>query len=154
MKQLKGFEEKGKEDQIWALQKGLYGLPQGSRIWNKAMHKGMVGLDFTRIKCEYCLYFHKTKDGIILVGIHVDGFFLAASHLAQVSQFKIELASIWEISDLGEAKFCVGIAITRDLTNHYIYLSQTALIDKILSSFNMTDCNAVSTPMEAGLTLS
>jgi hypothetical protein len=30
MKQPKGFEVKGLEEQIWELQKGLYGLPQGS----------------------------------------------------------------------------------------------------------------------------
>ena len=154
MKQPKGFEAKGKEDQIWELMKGLYGLPQGSRIWNKAMNKGMLSLGFTRIKCEYCLYFRMTPSGIVLTGIHVDDFLLAASCLSQASQFKSELASIWEISDLGEAKFCVGVAIKRDLPNHHVYLSQTALIDKILSSFNMTDCNPVLTPMEAGLVLS
>jgi hypothetical protein len=154
MKQPKGFETKGKEDHIWELVKGLYGLPQGSRIWNKAMNKGMLSLGFTRIKSEYCLYFRRTPSGIILTGIHVDDFFIAASCSNQASQFKLQLASIWEISDLGEAKFCVGIAIKRDLAEHRIYLSQTALIDKILSSFNMTECNPVSTPMEAGLVLS
>jgi hypothetical protein len=49
MRQPKGFEEKGLEDQIWELQKGLYGIPQGLRVWNKAMDTGMVGLGFTRI---------------------------------------------------------------------------------------------------------
>jgi hypothetical protein len=40
MKQPKGFEEKGEEDKIWELQKGLYGLPQACRIWNMAMNQG------------------------------------------------------------------------------------------------------------------
>ena len=61
---------------------------------------------------------------------------------------------MWEISDLGEAQFCIGIAIERDLANHYIYLSQTALIDRILVQFHMTDANPVTTPMEAGVSLS
>ena len=30
MKQPKGFKVKGSKEQIWELQKGLYGLPQGS----------------------------------------------------------------------------------------------------------------------------
>jgi hypothetical protein len=154
MKQPKGFEEKGEEDKIWELQKGLYGLPQAGRIWNKAMNQGMLTLGFTRIKCEYCLYFRQTEAGTLLTGVHVDDFFLAASCLIQATDFKTQLASIWEISDLGEANFCIGIAIERDLANHHIYLSQTALIDKILASFNMLDCIPVSTPMEAGLVLS
>jgi len=81
----------------------------------------------------------------------VDDFFTTTSSFAQASTFKNQLASIWEILDLGEAKFCLGIAIERDLVNQHIYLSQTALIDKILTLFNMTNCNPVSTPMEAGL---
>ena len=60
MKQPKGFEEKGREDDIWGLQKGLYGLPQAGRVWNKAMNQAMLKLGFTRIKCEYCLYFQTT----------------------------------------------------------------------------------------------
>lgn len=121
MKQPKGFEVKGLEDYVWELLKGLYGLPQGSRIWNKAMNAGMASLGFIRISCKYCLYLRETKSGTI---------------------------------DLGEAKFCVRVAIEHDLNNHHIYLSQTALIDKILEQFNMTNCNPVSTPMEAGLILS
>jgi len=154
MKQPKGFEEEGRKDDIWELQRGLYGLPQGGRIWNKKMNKEMVTLGFTRLKCEYCLYFRQTEDGTVLTGIHVDDFFTAASCLIQATTFRDQLASIWEISDLGEAKFCLGIAIERDLVNRHIYLSQTALIDKVLTTFSMTNCNPVSTPMEAGLILS
>jgi len=154
MKQPKGFEAKGKEDHIWELLKGLYGLPQGSHIWNKTMNAGMASLGFTRISCEYCLYFWETESGSILTGIHVDDFLMAVSSLLEASSFKTELSSIWEIKDLGEAKFCVGVAIERDLINHHIYLSQTALIDKILEQFNMINCNPVSTPMESGLVLS
>ena len=114
----------------------------------------MISLGFMWIKCKYCLYFHQTEAGTLLTGIHINDFFLAASCLSKAATFKQQLASIWEISDLGDASFCVGIAIERDLANHHIYLSQTALIDKILDSFNMVDCNPVSTPMEAGLILS
>jgi len=109
---------------------------------------------FTRIKCKYCLYFRQTKDRTVLTGIHINDFLLTASSLLQAANFKRQIASIWEISDLGEAKFCVGIAIEHDLINHHIYLAQTALIDKILTLFNMADCNPVLTPMETGLVLS
>ena len=151
MRQPKGFEAEGKEDLIWELQKGLYGLQQAGRIWNKAMNQGMLSLGFMRIKC---LYFHQTKDGTVLTGIHVDDFLLTASSLLQAADFKHQITSIWEISDLGEAKFCIGITIECDLANHHIYLSQMALIDKILTLFNMINCNPVSTLMEAGLILS
>jgi hypothetical protein len=118
------------------------------------MNKGMSKIGFTRIHCEYCLYIRDTESGSVLTGIHVDDFFIAASDLLQISTFKAELSAIWEIKDLGEARFCVGVAIEHNLANSYIYLSQTALINKILEQFNMIDCNSVSTPMEASLVLS
>ena len=33
------FAEPGKEDWVWCLQHGLYGMKQSGRIWNKTMHK-------------------------------------------------------------------------------------------------------------------
>jgi hypothetical protein len=153
MKQPQGFEAPGREEDIWELHKGLYGLPQGSHIWNKAINTGMVSLGFTRIKCKYCLYFCKTATAIILSGIHINDFFVTTSSSSESSKFKCQISSIWEISDLGKSQFCIGITIECDLTNHHIYLSQTTLIDKVLKQFNMTDCNLVSTPMESGLVL-
>jgi hypothetical protein len=154
MEQPEGFVAEGFEDYIWMLFKRLYGLPQASRIWNKTMHEGVVSLGFKRVRCEYCLYYRKAPDGIVLTGIHIDDFFSAISNALEASRFKSQLASLWEISDLGEAKFCVGIAIDRDLVNRHVYLSQTSLIDRILVTFGMTNANAVATPMEAGLVLS
>ena len=154
MEQPEGFEVKGFENHIWQLNKGLYGLKQGSRLWNQTMHDGMVKIGFTRLRCEYCIYYRKTATGTIITGIHVDDFLSGISTDSEAAKFKLELASLWEISDLGEARFCVGIAIERDLGNRHIYLSQTALIDRILSQFNMTNSNPVSTPMEPGLILS
>lgn len=48
MEQPDGFKVEGKEDYVWMLCKGLYGLPQGSRVWNKTMHDGMASIGFLR----------------------------------------------------------------------------------------------------------
>jgi hypothetical protein len=38
MEQPPGFEEPGKEDYVWQLNKSIYGMKQASRIWNKTFH--------------------------------------------------------------------------------------------------------------------
>jgi hypothetical protein len=154
MEQPDGFKVKGKEDYVWMLCKGLYGLPQGSWVWNKTMHDSMTSIGFIQIPCEYCIYFCKTDDGIIITGIHVNNFLAGTSSDGITAKFKADLMTLWEISDLGEARFCVGIAIERDLANHYIYLSQTALINCILVQFKMSDANPITTPMEPSIILS
>jgi hypothetical protein len=59
----------------------------------------------------------------------------------------------WTISDLGSVRFVVGIAVERDRQNHSVYLSQTALIDKIIRQFGQENASTISTPMDHGLKL-
>jgi hypothetical protein len=115
------------------------------------MHDGMVSIGFRQIPCEYCIYFHKTEDGTIITGIHVDNFLAGTSSDEVATKFKADLTTLWEISDLGEARFCVGIAIEWDWAS---CLLQTALIDRILAQFGMTAANPISTPMDTGIILS
>ncbi len=114
----------------------------------------MISLGFTRISCEYCIYFRESASGSIIAGVHVDDFAIAGSSLTAISEFKHELSSVWTISDLGESKFCIGIAISRDHASRVVSLSQTALIDRIIAQYGLSDAHPVSTPMEAGLHLS
>lgn len=149
MHQPKGFEATGFEDWIWRLQKGIYGLPDAGRIWNKEVdHAMVIKFQWIRVPCEHCLYYRDSGTGRALVDVHVDNFIGAMSNPTEAKCFKEELKSIWEIKDLGITKFCLGIAIERDLANHHVFISQTALIDKTLSLFKMADCNEVFIPME------
>lgn len=47
MEQPKGFEEAGKEDWVWKLVRGLYGMKQSGRIWNKTLNDNMLAWGFT-----------------------------------------------------------------------------------------------------------
>jgi hypothetical protein len=49
MEQPAGFEEVGKEDWVWKLQRGQYGMKQSGRIWNTAMNERMIAWGFTRL---------------------------------------------------------------------------------------------------------
>jgi len=92
-------------------------------------------IGFHRVPCEYCIYFRKTDDSVIITSIHIDDFLAGTSTDDAAAKFKADLTTLWKISNLGEAQFCVGIIIEHDLTNHYIYLSQTTLINRILIQF-------------------
>jgi hypothetical protein len=72
----------------------------------------------------------------------------AASIPAANDAFKAQLKSKWAISDLGDVKYCLGIAVVRDPEHLSIYLSQTAPIDHIIEQFHQTDAYPVATPME------
>ena len=154
MEQPEGFVEPGQEDCVWELQHGLYGMKQGGRVWNKTLHAKLIAWRFTRLKCEYCVYYRRDTAGIVVLAIHVDDFFMFGDSKPALGTFKEQLQTHWKISDGGPAHFHIGVAIERDRSNRMIGLSQMALIDHIVSQFRLADALPVATPMEPGCHLS
>jgi len=152
MEQPEGFAE-GPPDSVWELHKGLYGMCQSGRIWNKQMHDTMLSWGFMRLTCEWCVYYRATSDGVIMAAIHVDDILSVTSSPEENKRFKTQLQSKWAISDLSNIKFALGIGILRNRTARTVSLNQTALIDRLLIQFRQQEADAVSTPMEKGVTL-
>ncbi len=153
MVQPPGFAVPGKETHVWQLRRGLYGMRQSSRIWNKTLHASFLKWGFTRAECEWCVYSRRAAAGSTIVAVHVDDMLATSSDDAEAALFRSELESTWQITALGEAKLVVGIAVRRDRKTHTIMLSQTALIDKIIAAYHQTDATPVSTPMAHGAQL-
>jgi hypothetical protein len=153
MYQPKGFEEPGRELWVWKIVRGLYGMKQAGRIWNKTMHDKMIGWGFTQLSSESCVYHRETPLGIVIAAVHVDDFLSIASTKAENVRFKDQMKEVWTISDLGEVRFVVGIAVEWDRPNHTVKLSQTALIDRIVLQFGQADSAPLSYPMVPGLKL-
>ena len=53
----------------------------------------------------------------------------------------------FDITDLGELKFMLGILVTCDHTNWLIFLSQSVYIYQVLTCFGMQDATSISTPL-------
>lgn len=151
MEQAPGFEVPGKEKWVMRLMKSIYGMRQASRQWNQTFHKAVTKWGFTRVPCEWCVYVRRSQTGTVIFAVHVDDIFSIADPPEENARFRDELKSEWEISDLGPAKFALGIAIERD--GNTTSLSQTAFIDRIVEQFGQADAHSVDTPMVAGLQL-
>ena len=88
-----------------------------------------------------------------MAAVHVDDFLSIADQLSANERFKSQMQEIWKILSSGEARYCVGIGITRDCEKHTVSLSQTALIDKIIRQFGQQDSYPINSPMDPGLKL-
>ena len=71
----------------------------------------------------------------------------------EANHFWAELETTWQITTLGEPKLVVGIALRQDRAKKTITLSQTALIDKIISAYGQVDTRTASTPIAHGTQL-
>ena len=64
------------------------------------------------------------------------------------------LSSNFEMKDMGEADFVLGIKISRDRSKRFLGLSQETYIKKVLERFRMQNSKPIDTPIEKGHTLS
>jgi hypothetical protein len=150
MEQPPGFEDPHKPDHIWELLKGLYGMKQGSRIWNVEMNSAMEGeFGFRRASVDHCVYVKNSGKDYLAAAVHVDNTLAIASSKVLLDEFEASLRAKWEITS-GDASFILGIHLERDRPRRLIHLSQTALIDKLAQKHGQTSCRPVSTPMEHG----
>ena len=153
MEQPPGFEAPGKEDWVMKLMKSIYGMKQASRVWNQTFDKAVKDWGFKRLPSEWCIYWRQTATGIIIFAVHVDDIISIASNPSENNSFKSLLKDKWDITDLGPAKFALGIAISRNLDARTISISQTALIDRVVEQFNQHNAHPVDIPMVPGLQL-
>ena len=80
----------------------------------------------------------------------MDDILLASSDVSLLLETKKFLSSKFDMKDLGEASFVIGIEIHRDRSKGVLGLSQKAYIEKILKKFNMHKCSPSPAPIVKG----
>lgn len=151
MEQPVGFENvTGK---VLKLNKAVYGLKQASRAWNERIDIFLTEHGYKKSEIEPCIYFNCSGDIYTIIALYVDDFFVFSNDKNNVSILKSQLSSEFKIKDLGEARKCLGMNITRDLKTGTIFLDQKDYVNQILRKFNFENCNSVKTPLESNLEL-
>ena len=62
-------------------------------------------------------------------------------------EIKAWLSSVFEMKDMGEAAYILGVKISRNRSKKLLSLSQETYIKKVLERFNMLDCKSIDTPI-------
>ena len=148
MDQPEGFNHN--QGLVCKLKKSLYGLKQAPRIWNRKFHKFLKTIGFKRFNTDHCVYLNRSKGTII--AIWVDDLILVGK-IDQLTALKSDLSKEFQMKDLGELKYFLGICVERDRRARTIRINQAAYIDKILERFDMKDCHPTATPLAAGTRL-
>lgn len=101
-------------------------------------------LGFTRSEVDPNLYFKVENDRPLILVLYVDDLFLTGAEPI-IYQCKRELASEFEMKDLGLMHYFLGLEVWQKLGE--IFLSQGKYIVKLLERFGMVDCKSVTTPI-------
>jgi hypothetical protein len=79
--------------------------------------------------------------------IFVDDLLIAGPNMGAITELKDALSKCFEMSDLGECRYYLGMDIIRNRPQRTLRLSQKGYVTKILSDFDMQECKPNSTPM-------
>ena len=142
--------DKPVKDWIWKLKKSMYGLPQAPNRAQKELHTALTKGHFVSTASDDCIYTVKSLDtGYAALGAHVDDIVSVGSDAGQQKAINA-LEARFKITKRVNPGHITGVEIERNFEMRWLKLHQTNYTRELLERYNMMDCKAVDTPMDAG----
>lgn len=146
MTQPPGFKDNEHPDWVCELTRSIYGLKQSPREWNKELHQALISIGLTQSSCNPTLYF-KVKERKLqgAVTVHVDD--LAVVGEDHFVDFTIKaLGEKFKIGAESDLHHFLSLALTQDVENQVIYLSQEQYIKDVCRRFLSSASTKCTTP--------
>ena len=86
-----------------------------------------------------------TNNHFIILSLYVDDLLIAINYKKLIDVTKKWLSSNFEMKDLGEGSYVLGVKILRDCSKQLLGLSQETYIKKMLQRYHMHDCKSMDT---------
>nr|CAN66083.1 hypothetical protein VITISV_028833 [Vitis vinifera] len=131
MVQPENFVSEDSKNMVCKLTKSIYGLKQASRQWYFKFHQIIVSYGFEANLMDECVYHKFSGSKYIFLVLYVDDILLATNDISILHDTKRFLSKHFEMKDLGDASFVLGIQIHRDSSRGILGLSQRTYIDKV-----------------------
>jgi hypothetical protein len=154
MSQPDGFIEKGKETMVCKLNRSIYGLKQASRQWYLLFDNAITSYGFSMTEGDHCIYSKIEGNKFVLLSLYVDDILIASNDFETLLKVKLWLSSKFDMKDMGEASYVLGVEIHRDRKNRILGLSQKAYLNSVLKKFSMEESKSVAVPILKGIKLS
>src|SRR5271170_2157100 len=125
---------------VLRLLKALYGLKQAGRTWYDTIHDVfVVQYGFTRLEADHSLYIQRDGEDFIIVLLYVDDLALASNSREKLDKFKRSLMEEFEMKDLGELSWFLGMRVTRDRKRRTFSIDQSRYIKKMVSDNRLSE---------------
>jgi hypothetical protein len=149
-----GYLKEEMRGKVLRLRRSLPGLKQAGFKWAEELAGVFLKLGFSRSKVDQAVYYRRTSNEHMVITVSVDDMAVTANNVAHIHRFKSQLQRFFEISNLGELKWLLGLKVMRDRVAHTLTLSQKAYVATIVERFRLGDAKNVQTPMEPAVSLS
>ena len=153
-----GFEDyfhkrfPGCRGQVCRILKGLYGLKQSARGWNKTFSDFLKEYELIQSTADPCI-FYSTKAPRLILALWVDDGLVLCSDQVLLRKLISHLQTKFEVT-VGDADVYVGLHITRDLPNHRLFVDQQRFTETLLVKYGYQNVHTVCTPSDPHVHLS
>jgi len=93
IEQPEGFIKRGEEGKVCLLKRALYGLKQAAKSWNDKIHNHLINQNFCRSDYDPCIYIRKEGKNYVVIGLHVDDFYIFSNSKQETKKLKERLLS-------------------------------------------------------------
>ena len=109
MDQTEGFVELGQESKVCKLTKSLYDLKQAPKQWHEKFDSCMIENDYKSNECDKCIYSKSWNNLNVIISFYLDDMLIFGSNLHVINETKNMLKSHFDMKDLSEANFILGL---------------------------------------------
>ena len=99
-----------------------------------------------------CIY---TSSGgeLSIIGVYVGDFVIAAKSSERIEQVKTALSQKFDVKDLGELHYFLGVQVIQDHDNGTVWIGQSTFTKSVLQKYGMSEAKPVKTPVNVNFKL-
>jgi Reverse transcriptase (RNA-dependent DNA polymerase) len=97
------------------------------------MRNALLRWGFQQLHSDNCVFIHDEYG--VIIAVYVDDLLILSKELIKVNEIKGWLSKEFEMKDMGELRYFLGIQVHRDRAARTIHISQAAYIDKVIGTY-------------------
>ncbi len=102
---------------------------------------------------NFSVYVAQVEDVKFFIIVYVDDLILVCNNKDKLLQGKEELSRKFEMKDLGDLHFFLGMEVERDRAQRWFSINQIGYLEEIFKHFCMEDCKAIGMQLDPKLKL-
>ena len=124
----------------------MYGLKQSPWAWFERFTKSLLKFDYHQNQGDHALFIKQSPEKkITALIVYIDDIIVTRDDIEEMHNLKGKLAKEFEIKDLGNLRYFLGIDVAR--SKRGIYFTQRKYILDLLNETEMLGCKPAGTPI-------
>ncbi|CAM8977434.1 unnamed protein product [Rhodiola kirilowii] len=140
------YKQERQQGMVYKLNKSLYDLKQASRQWFSKFADALLTYGFLQSSHDHSLFTYAHGGDFLILLVYVDDVVITGTSIPLITSVKSFIHSEFQIKDLGQLKYFLGIEVAR--TKEGIFINQHKYAMDLLSETGLLACKPSVTPMD------